>query len=67
MAIHAVAGILTHNCGHFPRQRKVFWDTTSTPWATSALAGDYSAGFVSTRPKQAAASFLTDRFQVMVF
>ncbi|KAJ7652266.1 flavoprotein-like protein [Mycena rosella] len=34
--------------GNFPGQWKAFWDTTSSLWATGALAGKYAGAFVST-------------------
>ncbi|KAJ7673970.1 flavoprotein-like protein [Mycena polygramma] len=34
--------------GNFPGQWKAFWDTTSTLWASGALAGKYAGAFVST-------------------
>ncbi|KAJ7841014.1 flavoprotein-like protein [Mycena leptocephala] len=34
--------------GNFPAQWKAFWDSTSTLWSTSALAGKYAGAFTST-------------------
>ncbi|KAJ7150091.1 flavoprotein-like protein [Mycena crocata] len=34
--------------GNFPAQWKAFWDSTSTLWASGALAGKYAGAFTST-------------------